>query len=229
MDTIILIPGHGCKSQVFKAQMQALSTSYHFICIDLCEYHSIDKVINDILNKAPKQFFILGFSLGAAIALDITQRVPERIKGHIHISLPFEGPSDFLVEDLKRVKQALEQMSMSEFSDLAYAKYFPHKPVDDPLHSVLTDMLVETGKIHYLEQAQMLLEPWKLIPSAHDNHPVLILGGELDQRAKPEYHRMMAERLRNATLHLLPDSGHFVTLEQPGLSSRIIFDWLVRL
>lgn len=226
MDTLILIPGHGCTPRVFAAQINALSKQYHCVCIDLRNYATIEEVISSILNNSPKQFYILGFSLGAAIALHISQQAPERIKGLIHISLPYEGPFATLVTDLENGEKNLQTMGMSDFVKPAYEKYFPHKPIDDPLYKILEEMFLETGKTHYIEQAHMLLRPWVLVPKAHDQHPVLILGGALDHRAKPEYHQTMAKQLKTATLHLLPNTGHFLTIEHPELSTLIINDWL---
>jgi pimeloyl-ACP methyl ester carboxylesterase len=226
MNTIIFIPGHGCTPRVFEAQIQGLSAHYKCICIDLRDYKTIGEVIEYVLKNTPAQFYILGFSLGAAIALDITQQAPQRIKGHIHISLPYEGPSTTLINELTQIETDLPSMDMDEFIKLAYQKYFPHKAPNDPLYKILSQMLLETGKIHYIEQAHMLLQPWQLIASAHLHHPVLILSGALDQRAKPEYHETMAAQLKTSTRHVLPHAGHFLTVEQPALSTQIIQEWL---
>lgn len=227
MDTIIFIPGHGCTPRVFEAQIQGLSAHYQCICIDLRNYKTIDEIITHVLKNAPTQFYILGFSLGAAIALDISQRAPERIKGFIHISLPLEGPSPKLIAELTEIEKNLPIMEMSDFVNKSFEKYFPHKEKNDPLYAVLSQMLLDTGKMHYIEQAHMLLQPWHLIANAHQHHPVLILGGALDKRAKPEYHQTMATQLKTATLHLLTDAGHFLTIEQPVLSTQIIREWLI--
>ncbi len=226
MDTIIFIPGHGCTPRVFEAQIQELSAHYECVCIDLRNYKTIKEIIDHVLNNTPSQFYILGFSLGAAIALDISQQAPHRIKGHIHISLPYEGPSTTLINELTQIEKDLPSMEMDEFIKLAYQKYFPHKEPSDPLYAILSQMLLETGKIHYIEQAHMLSKPWHLIASAHQHHPVLILSGALDKRAKPEYHEKMAAQLKTSTLHVLPNAGHFLTLEQPALSTQIIQEWL---
>lgn len=226
MDTVFFIPGHGCTTRVFAAQMHGLSSAYHCICIDLRDYKTIEDVITHILQNAPPQFYILGFSLGAAIALDVSQQIPSRIKGLIHISLPNEGPSETLIAELTQIENDLPKMEMSELIHKAYQKYFSHKELDDPLYEILSQMLIDTGKTHYIEQAHMLLHPWKFLPSAHQHHPVLILGGALDKRAKPEYHEKMASQLKTATLHLLPNAGHFLTLEQPTLSTQMIQEWL---
>lgn len=227
MDTIIFIPGHGCTKTVFATQMQTLSMQYHCLCIDLRDYTSIEAVVAAILKQAPEKFFILGFSLGAAIALHVSQQFPERIKGLMHISLPFEGPSAGLIAELTQIAQTLPEMEMSAFIELAYQKYFPHQPNHPVLHATIAQMLLETGKTHYLQQAKMLLHPWNLLPKAHAQHPVLILGGVLDKRAKPEYHQAMAAQLTHATLYLIPNAGHFLTIEQPEVSSQKLQEWLL--
>ena len=104
--------------------MHALANSYRCVPVDLRHYQTRAEVEADILAKAPDQFFILGFSLGACIAMSVAQQVPERIKGWIHISLPFEGPPPGLVEDLHHVQGLLPTITMSEYIELAYQKIF---------------------------------------------------------------------------------------------------------
>jgi pimeloyl-ACP methyl ester carboxylesterase len=228
MGTIVLIPGHGCKPQLFEAQVRALSQHHHCICIDLCDYTSIDEVIADILKKAPDKFFILGFSLGAVIALQLTQQASERIQGLIHISAPYEGPSERLQQELPTICKNLPHMNFTDFINSAYEKYFPGQSYDDPLYNTFKQMLIETGKKHYIDQAHMLLQPWTLKPACHDTHPVLIIGGANDHRALPEYHQAMHKQLKTSELHFIPMARHFVTLEQPLLTTQVINEWLSR-
>ncbi|MFA6038188.1 MAG: alpha/beta hydrolase [Legionellales bacterium] len=229
MGTIVLIPGHGCTPQVFDAQVRALSPQYRCICIDLRDYTTVDEVIADILNKAPDKFVILGFSLGAVIALQLAQQASDRIQGLIHISAPFEGPSDRLLQELPAICKNLPGMNFMEFINSGYQKYFPDRSVNDPLYIIFKQMLIDTGKKHYIDQAHMLLQPWSLKPSAHDTHPVLIIGGEHDHRALPEYHQAMHQQLKTSELHFIPNAKHFVTLEQPDLTNQVITNWLIKL
>ncbi|HLF67638.1 MAG TPA: alpha/beta hydrolase, partial [Gammaproteobacteria bacterium] len=160
------------------------------------------------------------------IALQLTQQASSRIQGLIHISAPYEGPSERLQQELPVICKNLPDMNLTEFINSAYQKYFPNQSYEDPLYIIFKQMLIETGKKHYIDQAKMLLQAWSLKPSCHDSHPVLIIGGANDHRALPEYHQEMAKQLKTSELHLIPDAKHFVTLEQPLLTNEIINEWL---
>lgn len=226
METIVLIPGHGCKPEVFQAQVNVLSKHYHCICIDLCDYTTVNEVIEGILKKAPDQFIVLGFSLGAIIALQLVQQARARIQGLIYISAPYEGPPPRLLEELPVICKNLPDMDFMTFINAAYEKYFPNQSQQNPNYFIFKDMLIKTGKKHYIDQAHMLLQAWSLKPECHNSHPVLIMGGEHDHRALPEYHQKMAEQLKTSELHLIPNAKHFVTLEQPDAVNQIISKWI---
>jgi pimeloyl-ACP methyl ester carboxylesterase len=50
--------------------------------------------------------------------------------------------------------------------------------------------------------------------------PALILGGAQDQIAPPMLQQELAAGLPHATLHIVPDAGHFLPLECPDFCAR---------
>lgn len=56
--------------------------------------------------------------------------------------------------------------------------------------------------------------------------PVLILFGEHDKVVPPENARLMKEKLPNATVKILPDSGHMFPIEDPQATIAAILDFL---
>jgi pimeloyl-ACP methyl ester carboxylesterase len=56
--------------------------------------------------------------------------------------------------------------------------------------------------------------------------PTLVLWGEADRVASPDYGRNYAAALPNAEFALVQGAGHFPHLEQPGALSRRIIDFV---
>jgi pimeloyl-ACP methyl ester carboxylesterase len=56
--------------------------------------------------------------------------------------------------------------------------------------------------------------------------PALILGGAQDQIAPPMLQQELAAGLPHATLHIVPDAGHFLPLECPDFCARALAEWL---
>ena len=56
--------------------------------------------------------------------------------------------------------------------------------------------------------------------------PALIMAGDHDPIVAPSQSRLMAERIPNATLHMIPGVGHLPMSESGDLYNQIITDWL---
>jgi hypothetical protein len=58
--------------------------------------------------------------------------------------------------------------------------------------------------------------------------PTLVMHGECDAMSPLANARLLAERIPDAELAVVPGSGHAFGLEKPELSRDILFDWLDR-
>ena len=56
--------------------------------------------------------------------------------------------------------------------------------------------------------------------------PALVIHGETDRLVPPGNSRVIAERIPNAKLVLIPRAGHIFTTDQPEPSHRAILDFL---
>jgi pimeloyl-ACP methyl ester carboxylesterase len=56
----------------------------------------------------------------------------------------------------------------------------------------------------------------------------LVLCGEADQLTPPRYSSLLQERIADAMLSIIPEAGHMVMLEQPGLVNRAIEEFLAK-
>jgi len=59
--------------------------------------------------------------------------------------------------------------------------------------------------------------------------PTLVVCGDADQLTPPEYSREIAELIPGATLVMLPQCGHMLTMERPDLVNAALVQWLQQL
>jgi pimeloyl-ACP methyl ester carboxylesterase len=59
--------------------------------------------------------------------------------------------------------------------------------------------------------------------------PALVIGAEADRAVPPEHSRLLAERLPNARLCMIPEAGHMANLEQPETFNACLLEFLASL
>ena len=58
--------------------------------------------------------------------------------------------------------------------------------------------------------------------------PAAVICGELDPLTQPKCHEFMATLIHYATLHVIPNAGHYPTLERPDMINAALREWLVQ-
>jgi pimeloyl-ACP methyl ester carboxylesterase len=58
--------------------------------------------------------------------------------------------------------------------------------------------------------------------------PVLVVYGEQDKFVAPQLNRDLARSIPNSEIVMIPDAGHAVVMEQPGLIARLVHGFVGR-
>ena len=177
---------------------------------------------------------VYGVSMGGMIAQEVALRFPERVRGLVLGCTSPGGPRAVrpTVRELRAVATA--------------AAGAPRSPVDSTLAAVLFS---ERFRRDEPERAHFLLEHFRRhLPAAqgvaaqllasvfHDTvsrldqvqAPTLALHGERDVMAPLGNARMLAERIPNAELAIVPGAGHAYALERPDVSFNLFASWYAR-
>jgi pimeloyl-ACP methyl ester carboxylesterase len=64
---------------------------------------------------------------------------------------------------------------------------------------------------------------------SHISVPALVIVGESDVMTPPKYSQFLADSIEGAELRIIPEAGHAVMLEQPGMVNSAIKEWAQRL
>ena len=177
---------------------------------------------------------VYGVSMGGMIAQEVALRFPERVRGLVLGCTSPGGPRAVrpTVRELRAVATA--------------AAGAPRSPVDSTLAAVLFS---ERFRRDEPERAHFLLEHFRRhLPAAqgvaaqllasvfHDTvsrldqvqAPTLVLHGERDVMAPLGNAHMLAERIPNAELAIVPGAGHAYALERPDVSFNLFASWYAR-
>lgn len=179
-----------------------------------------EDVISVIQAMGYSQVYILGHSLGGAIALTAAHQAPSLVRGLILVG---SGAKLVVNRDLLHLlrtdaDQAVEWLIDSIFS----------KGVNETLRAqsrrAIHALGIEVLRADF-ESADGVdlrdLLPQLMIPT-------LVIQGGQDKMSPLHYGEYLAEHLPSATLATIPEAGHHIMREFPDLTAKTICSWLRR-
>jgi len=223
---LILVHGSGATHHDFPLSLQML----HGLAPDLpghgqsdppsfrsvAEYAALMAAFLDALDIP--EIYLLGHSMGGAVAQLLALTMPERIRGLILLAtgayLPvsptlLQGLGEKVVETVGLiVKWEWAKDAPQSWRDQSFKRL-----LQTPPHVILGD---------YYACSQFDVRP--RLPDLM--LPTLILGASLDRMTPPSLQYDLLERIPHATLHMIPGGGHMVALEQPDIVTALVRDWL---
>ena len=219
-------------------QEKALSTQFHVITIDLrghgesdapLWHYSLDQAADDVCglldHLAIKQAVFVGLSMGGYILFAFYRKYAERVKGMVLADTRAQADT----EDGKRAR--------FEMAQIAY-KQGPRAIADIMIPKLLSPGTIQT-RPELVQRVRGMIEGNQVSGIAGDLMamaerfdsilllqqivcPTHIIVGELDLPTPPSDARLMAERIPNARLTIIPGAAHLSNLEQPELFNESI-------
>lgn len=227
---LVLLPGTLCDSRVFAPLLQRLAPRETIVGA-MAGARSAAALAQDVLAKLPDRFALLGFSLGAVVALEMAVQASDRVAGLAILSgnagqLPAE------TFDARRAAVAIAKSGglRAYVAEFLWPLYTARRSQHDAaLHSVVLDMAETVGVEVYADQVEVALTRLDSRPRLSSlDMPVLALCGAEDEVCTPQMHREIAQAAPDATLVVLQDCGHFSLLEAPDAVSLHVGNWLSR-
>lgn len=218
---VLLLPGWGFDDRIWQP-LRAHLPAWRF--------HHLDPLATPA--ALPGRFVMIGWSLGALVALDLARHLYGRCS---HLVLFAATPRFTLAEHWPH---GLEPALLDDFgrrlSDDAAAlcRHFTtliahgdtkHKTLLRILTTLLDQSLAQEDALTGLH----LLRTMDLRPVLTTiTQPTLLLHGARDVLMPAAAGRYLADRLPRAHFHLLPDAGHAPLLSQPEVCAALMLDWL---
>lgn len=233
----VLVPGNMCDSRLWSGGADALRrvlTGHGMIdVVDADMTH--DATISDMAARAlaagSARLLVIGFSMGAIVALEMARQAPERIAGLVLIGLN-AGPDLPERAAHRPVQQAevraggLERVLIEELKPNYLAE---RNRGDAALLAVLRDMGMALGPHVFAMQSEALRlrdDLRHVLPTLAV--PVLLACGAEDALCPPAWHRQWAEAIADAQLLVVPGAGHMLPLEAPQALADRLDAWLTQ-
>ena len=235
---ILFIHGLGSSTLDWEHQISFFEKHYKILSIDLRghgktlgsdEKYSISLFANDVaafLNEKKVKVHIVGISMGGLVAFQLAVDYPELVQSMVIINsvveLPMDNPKVRKVIRLRKIVPRI--MGMKMMGKVIGKKVFPY-PHQGDLRVLIATRWATNKMKDYLKSVNALAG-WTVKDHIHKiEQPVLVLGGDNDYTTKAEKQEY-TNLLPNASLAIIPDTGHAVTMENPKAVNRIIFEFL---
>src|SRR5580704_16286830 len=79
MQTLVMIPGLGSDSAVWRRTIEAMKSSVDCLVGDTLSDDSLEGMAQRILDQAPESFALAGVSMGGMVALEMMKAAPDRV------------------------------------------------------------------------------------------------------------------------------------------------------
>lgn len=173
-----------------------------------------------------------GVSMGGYIIFEVLRRYPGRVKALILADTKAEADSS----EAKRGRDEVAALAEHDGPDAVVERLLPRllaaatRAAQPEVTTHVRDM-ARRWSVPALVGAQRAMRDR---PDSSDTlravrAPTLILVGSDDEIATPAAARAMAQLIRGAQCHVVPEAGHLAPLEQPLATSRLVTDFLAGL
>lgn len=174
---------------------------------------------------------VAGHSLGAAIAFEMGRGDPERVRKVVMMSGLYPGPQ--VAMPSPEAMELLTDRSGDPEDLVKRGTRLATAPGFEQRQPALFNMLVQAGlsrtqppKIYERQSAAGGLYVQSDHAAEGFEPPLLLIYGEHDQVAPPENGKRIQSAITEAEMILVPDAGHFLHIEQPGVVADAILDFL---
>lgn len=228
---LLLLPGTLTNATVWRHAIDALRDVADIHVADLASDESTAEMAARAIRAMPSGgFAVAGFSLGGYVALEVARQAPDRVQGLALVSTSAR-PDTPEASAAREKSMALAQRDFGRLTvGLVQFMLAPSALAREDLVREIRQMMDEVGAEAFVRQSRAVMgraDSRALLPQLRC--PTLIVCGALDKVVAPELSQEMAAAIPGARLHVLPDTGHMLPMEQAPVLSALLRDWIVPL
>ena len=225
MQNLVMIPALSCDGRLYAEIEPRLSEVVKPISI-VVDGREMVGCIQQVLEKAPEKFVILGTSFGGRVALEVALAAKDRIQGLVVI-----GAGAGIAADPSAGLRRAERSRGAEFENVVteMADMVSHMagPNGTKARTSFVIMARELGGALLARQSEALARRLDLWPRLSEIAcPSLMLWGKEDQFSPAADGLKLSTALPHARYAEISECGHFPSLEAPEETADILLHWL---
>ena len=225
---VVLVPGLITSPRLYAGQLPALWRFGPVTIADNTSAGTVGEMAGRILAAAPPRFALAGLSMGGYLALEIMRQAPERVA---KLALLDTSARPDTPAQTQRRQAQIAKTRAGNFAEVVAEQWplyvSPASLGNQALWAVVRLMAEEAGPDAFIRQQHALIaRPDSRPHLAAITCPTLVLVGDSDALTPPEMSEEIAAAIPGARLVVIPGSGHLSTLEQPGLVTAALTEWL---
>jgi pimeloyl-ACP methyl ester carboxylesterase len=225
MQNLVMIPALGCDGRLYADILPRLSSVVEPVTI-VADKDTLTGCVQQVLERAPEKFIILGTSFGGRTALEVAFAAPHRVQGLVVIGA---GPG--VAADPSAGFRRTERLRGKEFESVVteMADMVSHMPGPNgaKARNAFISMAQKQGGALMARQSAALSKRVDLWPRLGEIAcPSLMLWGREDKFSSAADGLKMSTSLPHGRYVEISECGHFPSLEAPEETADIILHWL---
>jgi pimeloyl-ACP methyl ester carboxylesterase len=224
----IFVPGLLCTRALFAPQIAALEGKARITVADHTQDASMEEIARRALQHAPKQFALLGLSMGGYVALEIARQAPERVTSLALLDTNARADRPEQSADRRRLVELARKEGARKVQQVLLPRLIHKGRLGDAaLVETVLKMGEDTPVDAFERQQQAIIARPDMRPELPAiKCPTLIIVGAEDQMTPVKVAEEMHAGIAGSRLEVIPDCGHLTTLERADAVSSLLEAWL---
>lgn len=226
--SLAFVCAHLTDERLYAAQVAALAPDYECNVFAFRDHDSLGGMAEELLAKMPTRFTLIGLSLGGYLAFEIIRRQLQRLE-----RLVLMDTTAVADHPARRAGRLADIAKVQEGGIEALIPELPARWLH-PAHVgrvELTELMSAMARSigargQFNQQTAMLSRPDSHADLERVRVPTLVACGREDPVTPVHDHEAMAARVPDARLEIIADCGHLSTIEQPGIVTLALENWL---
>lgn len=230
MTKLILIPGLMCDEMLWKPMLQEFENNYLAEIMSINSCSEIEKFSQTVSHNISEDIVLIGFSMGAWIALSLFYHLENYCKGLVLIS---SAPGYLKQTTKDHLLNYIHLISSGHFEAYINSDY------DQDISAVnkdnqnikinLLNMMRRQGAGVAIRQLNAILECNNYFSYLNQIRcPTLLIRGADDKSINIARQEHMLREIPQAELSIIPKAAHYIPLENPKSITSVIDEWLLK-